>query len=243
MLKILASIICCLMSTLLVGQSEYLPATFSAVNISSELRSANEMRLVTFGVGYTNKKNYGIGLSGAIGKFMNIGDGIDAEEFHIGPRAELFIGNGAIITKVSMAYEFGVAKNSNRASIDKVIELNDHSDFDLSISLPVGNKQGTAIFPTIYVGISNRQFSITEINYFDNPRENLLGTFHDEIAISMPVVFNFSGSQVAISPRMGRAVYGEFFEIGILANLYHSARCTVVRRKNKKNSVLSKFYN
>lgn len=238
----MSALACCTFA-MLQSQSEYLPITFSSINLSSSVKSTSDMGLLSMSIGYTNKKNFVVGIDGSYGKFEGNSTYEDITEVYAGPRADLFLGKKGIITKFGIGYRFGTAKGSSliQDGIQMVRKNNAH--LDISFTFPISSKSGIALYPTLFGGLSDRDYSMGSTDYFTEMRTTLWKSFHEEISVSIPMIFNFSGAQVAVVPKMGRAIYNTFFELGLAFNFYHSARCTVVRRKNKKNSVLSKFYN
>ena len=236
-------VLLCLIATKGPSQSEYLPITFSAVNLSTSLRSADDLNEKSIIVGYTNKKNVALNINASFATIDGTSSYTDITEMHIGPRFDLFLGKNGIISKFGIEYNFGWSSGAPSVQERIETERKNNLQLDLSFSLPIGSKNGVAFYPTLYGGLSNRDYSFKGSSHFAEMRPNIFGDFHEEISMSLPMIINFSGAQLAIVPKMGRSVYNTFFELGVAANLYHSARCTIVRRKNKRNKVLSKFYN
>jgi len=224
------------------GQGEFLPHTFSSVNISTNYHTAEGMTNYGARIGYTNKKVFSFSIGGTYSDLDNNSAYRNINELYLVPRLEVY-GGQSVITKLGIEYGVGKSTGNNMVSDAVVDESNAYAAGGLSFSIAIGSRKGFAIFPTVSANLSNRKFEMGGTPYFENLKEPLVDNFHQDLSISFPLLLNFESTQIVVIPKMGSAVYGNYYELGVSLNLYHSARCKVVRHKIKKSDVLSKFYN
>lgn len=241
-MKIAISLFMCVICLQLLGQGEYLPHTFSSANISANYHITQGLTSYGVRIGYTNKKTFAFSVGGVYSNIVNNTAYEDISEVYLVPRLELYSGEN-FITRLGAEYGFGKATGNTIISDNLEEEGKVYAAGDLSFSLALGSRKGIAIFPTLSARLTNRKYEMGGTQYFTNTRELLLEDFYEDLSVSLPLLFNFESAQFVVVPKMGRSIYGTYYEAGVSINLYHSARCKVVRHQIKKNDVLSRFYN